>query len=70
MLHDRPLSKRQVGWLTLSLGAVLVLAALSADLVGAGRFGGLGPVQRQALAAGGLLVVFGLSLLPLGNRPA
>ncbi len=70
MLHDPPLTKRQLGWLSLGTGALLVAASLAADLVGAGRFGGLGPAQRQALAAGGGLVLFGLSLLPLGHRPA
>jgi hypothetical protein len=67
---DPPLTKRQLGWLCLAAGAALIVAALGADLVGAGRFGGLGPAQRQALAGGALLAAFGLSLLPLGGRPA
>jgi hypothetical protein len=70
VLSDPPLTKRQLGWLCLAAGALLAAAALAADVVGAGRFGGLGPAQRQALAAGALLVMLGLSLLPLGNRPA
>jgi hypothetical protein len=68
--HDPPLTKRQLGWLCLGTGMVLAVAALAADLVGAGRFGGLGPAQQQALAWGGALILFGLSLLPLGHRPA
>jgi hypothetical protein len=67
---DPPLTKRQLGLICLLLAIGLALATLAADLVGAGRFGGLGPVQRQALAAAGLLLIFGLSLFPLGNRPA
>ena len=67
---DPPLTKRQLGWLCLGAGALVSVAALAADLVGAGRFGGLGPAQRQALAGGAALLVFGLSLLPLGHRPA
>jgi hypothetical protein len=51
-------------------GVLLALVTFSADLVGAGRFGGLGPAQRQALLAAGLIIAFGLSLLPLGHRPA
>ena len=39
-------------------------------LLGAGRFGGLGPAQQQALAAGGLAIAFGLPLVLLGQRPA
>ena len=70
MLHDPPLTKRQLGWLCLGTGMLLAVAALAADLVGAGRFGGLGPAQQQALGGGGALILFGLSLLPLGHRPA
>ena len=70
VFHDPPVTKQQLGTLCLAAGAALTLAALVADLVGAGRFGGLGPAQRQALAGGAVLIVFGLSLLPLGQRPA
>ena len=70
MPPDAPLTKRQLAWLITAGGILLALATLSADLVGAGRFGGLGPAQRQALIAAGLLVAFGLTLLPLGHRPA
>ena len=70
MLPDAPLTKRQLGWLFLLAGAALAAAALSADLIGAGRFGGLGPAQREALAGAALLGLVGASFLPLGNRPA
>jgi hypothetical protein len=59
-----------LGLLCLLLGLGLTFITLAADLVGAGQFGGLGPAQRQALLGAGLLLVFGISLLPLGNRPA
>jgi hypothetical protein len=39
-------------------------------VVGAGQFGGLGLAQLQAIGAGTLIIIFGLTLLPLGNRPA
>jgi hypothetical protein len=70
MLTDPPLTKRQVGQLILSAGALLALAALAADGLGAGQFGGLGPAQQKALAAGIALTLFGLSLWPVGHRPA
>ncbi len=70
MPPDPPLTKRQLGGLILGGGLLLACVALGADLVGAGRFNGLGPAQRQALAAAGLLIALGLSLVPLGNRPA
>jgi hypothetical protein len=40
------------------------------DLLGAGQFQGIGPAQRRALLAAGAAVLLGLSLLPLGDRPA
>jgi hypothetical protein len=38
--------------------------------MGGGQFSGIGPAQRVALLAAGVLVLVGLSLLPLGDRPA
>ncbi len=70
MLTDVPLTKRQLGWLILAAGSALTTVALAADLVGAGRFNGLGPAQQQALGFGALLLLFGITLLPLGDRPA
>lgn len=70
MLPDAPLTKRQLGWLCLLAGGLVCLASLGVDLIGAGRFAGLGPAQKQALAGGLALALFGLSLLPLGHRPA
>lgn len=70
MFTDHPLTKRQLGWLILSLGIVMVLASLGVDLVGAGQFNGQGPAQRQLIGAGALIALFGLTLLPLGDRPA
>jgi len=49
---------------------MLVLVSLGVDLVGAGQFNGLGPAQRQLIGLGALIALFGLTLLPLGDRPA
>ena len=70
MFTDPPLTKRQVGWLFVAAGAALALAALGADLVGAGRYNGLGPAQVRTLGGAAALLIFGLSLVPLGSRPA
>ncbi len=64
------LTKRQLGWLILAAGSALSAITLAADLVGAGQFTGLGPAQQQALGLGLLLLLFGVTLLPLGDRPA
>jgi hypothetical protein len=70
MWMNRSLTKRQLGWLCLGSGGLLLAGGLAADLLHAGRFAGFGPVQQQiGLAAVGL-IVFGCTLLPFGNRPA
>ena len=70
MFTDPPLTKRQVGWLFVLAGAGLALLALGADVLKTGRFEAPGPLQLQALGVGVLLLLFGLSLFPLGHRPA
>jgi hypothetical protein len=64
------LTKRQLGLLLLAMGVGAVVVLLAVDLLGAGRSAGIGPAQRLALAGAGLLALVGLTLLPLGQRPA
>jgi hypothetical protein len=64
------LTKRQLGLLMIVVGAAGAVGLLAVDLLGAGQFQGIGPAQRLALGGAGLLVLLGLTLLPLGNRPA
>ena len=54
----------------MTLEIALVLGILAMDVVGAGNEAGIGPLQRLALLAAGALVLFGLTLIPLGSRPA
>lgn len=63
-------TKRQLGWLFVATGVLGTTAVLLVDVLEAGNYAGMGPAQRLALAAAGGLVLLGLSLLPLGNRPA
>lgn len=63
-------TKRQLG-----IGFILVAllgagALLAVDLVGAGDFQGIGPAQRLGLAGCALILVIGVTLLPLGDKPA
>lgn len=67
---DPPLTKRQLGWLISALGGLGAVVILLSDWVGAGAFDGLGPAQWSALAGAALVILLGLSLLPLGHRPA
>ena len=63
-------TKRQLGLLFIVLGIGAAVALFAIDLLGAGQFEGIGPAQRQALLVAGAVVLLGLSLWPLGDRPA
>ncbi len=54
----------------MTLGIVGILGLLAIDLVRAGNYGGIGPMQRLGLIIAGLITLLGLTLLPGGNRPA
>jgi len=64
------MTKRQLGFTLILLGLVMAAALMLMDMLGAGQFRGIGPVQKLALVGAGLIVAVGLSLLPLGDRPA
>lgn len=64
------ITKRKMGIALALLGLAVAAGALAVDLLGAGKWGGLGPAQRNAIIVGVLVCLFGLSLIPLGNRPA
>jgi hypothetical protein len=64
------MTKRQLGILFIALGITAVLALFALDFIRAGQYQGIGPAQKQAMLAAGLAVLVGLTLLPLGNRPA
>lgn len=64
------ITKRQLG-IGLILLALAALAGITVlEWLGAGSFEGIGPLQRLAYLASGLTLLIGLSLLPLGDRPA
>jgi hypothetical protein len=63
-------TKRQLGLLFIVLGIGAAVALFAIDLLGAGQFQGIGPAQQQALLVAGAVVLLGLSLWPLGDRPA
>jgi hypothetical protein len=66
----RMMTKRQLGFLFIIAGVAGAAALLAIDFLGAGQFQGIGPAQRLALGGAVLAVLVGLSLLPLGDRPA
>ena len=52
------------------ISVAAVIGSFAFDLLGGGQFQGIGPAQRLSLLAAGALFLVGLSLLPLGDRPA
>jgi hypothetical protein len=70
VLHDPPLTKRQLGLLIIAGGVALAAVTLAVNLFGLGHFNGFGPAKQLALVGAAAIIVFGLSLVPLGDRPA
>lgn len=64
------ITKRLLGIGFILLGAAAIVGMFGMDLLGAGQFRGIGPAQRQALLAAGAAILVGLTLLPLGDKPA
>ena len=64
------ITKRKVGLALIGIGILIVGGTVAVDLIGAGQWGGFGPSQQAALIGGLLILVIGLTLLPLGDRPA
>jgi len=66
---DFTLTKRHLGVILLVAGLVLLLAMVGVDAVSS-RPGGFGTIQKLGILVGTLSAIVGLTLLPLGNRPA
>ena len=66
---DFTLTKQHLGFLLLAGGIVMLLAAGLAEIVRSAP-GGFGTVQQIAVLAAITSIVLGLTLLPLGDRPA
>jgi hypothetical protein len=64
------ISKKQLGIALFTIGMITLTAVLAVDWIGAGEFSGIGPAQKAALGVGGAIALLGLSLIPLGDRPA
>jgi hypothetical protein len=59
-----------LGLLLLAAGLGVLALALGIDLVRTGAWGAPGPYQSMGALAGVALVFVGLTLIPLGDRPA
>lgn len=63
-------TKRQLGIFFIVLSMLAIAGIFAIEWFGAGNFQGIGPVQRVALGISAISGLVGLSLLPLGDRPA
>ncbi|MCS7178418.1 MAG: hypothetical protein RML46_04805 [Anaerolineae bacterium] len=63
-------TKRQLGIVLSGVAALVLLGIVAIDRMGIGEWGGFGPLQRIGLGSGLLLLVVGLILIRIGNRPA
>ncbi len=64
------ITKRLLGIGFILIGVAAIVGMFGMDLVGAGQFQGIGPAQQKALLAAGVVILVGLTLLPLGDKPA
>ena len=69
-LFVQPVSKRLLGIIFILVGVLAIVGSIVMDLLGGGQFSGIGPAQQKAMLAAGLVIIVGISLLPLGGRPA
>ncbi len=63
-------TKRQLGIVIIAINLLVVLGIVVVDLIGAGKWGGFGPLQRIGIGLSLAGLVAGFILVRLGNRPA
>ena len=63
-------SKRGLGWLLVISGGLGIIAIVGVDVLDIGREGGVGPAQRIAIGLAVVMLISGLTLIPLGKDPA
>jgi hypothetical protein len=63
------ITKRQLGYLFITIGLLVIAAAIGANLIG-GRDAGFGPFQASGIGGGVVIIVMAIPLIKLGNRPA
>jgi len=63
-------TKRQLGIVVVALGLLVIATTVGVDLVGAGQWGGFGPLQRIGVGLSLAAAAVGCILIRLGDRPA
>jgi hypothetical protein len=64
------ITKRQLGISMILAGVLGTMLLFVLDWLGTSDFVGIGPTQRMLLLLAGSVILVGLTLLPLGDRPA
>ncbi len=64
------ITKRQLGIIVIALSLLAIFGVTAVDFIGAGKWGGFGPLQRIGIGLGVAAIAVGLILIRLGNRPA
>lgn len=67
--EDFTFTKYHLGVLLLATGVIILAAMVAAEVLSSASTG-IGTMQRLGFLIGGVSVAVGLTLLPLGNRPA
>jgi hypothetical protein len=63
------ITKRQLGFLFIVIGLLIVMGTIGANFIG-GREAGFGPFQAMGLGGGVVIILMAIPLIKLGNRPA
>ena len=63
------ITKRQLGYLFIAIGLLVIAAAIGANFIG-GRDAGFGPFQAIGIGGGVVIILAAIPLIRLGNRPA
>ncbi len=63
------ITKRQLGYLFIATGVLVIAGAIGANFI-SGRDAGFGPFQAIGIGGGIVIIVMAIPLIRLGNRPA
>ncbi len=63
------ITKRQLGYLFIAIGVLVIAGAVGANFIGA-RDAGFGPFQAMGIGGGVVIIAMAIPLIKMGNRPA
>ncbi len=63
------LTKKHLGFIFITIGLLAIAGVLAANFIGA-RDTGFGPLQKIGVAIGVVIILAGIPLIKLGNKPA